>query len=282
MEDEHKKYWEPTQKRWTCGEFAIGYAPAMEDFSVNFVNPTDVICLYLTGFKATVNNHVGKMVNMEVNPGESSFSPIGVDQIVETRRTAEMLYVSCPFGFRDKFIEQINPSTKLDDANRPGILLPHQREISRLVFDFLASEGFGGKMKAEAIASLLMVDVFREVDRPADYSKNYGLGAYKLKLITSFIAEHTDEDLSIERLAKMADVSTFHFARMFKKDMGISPHQYVIQHRIARARQLLRDPGSSIADIAYQTGFSSQSHLTDTFQKVVGVTPAKYRRVILS
>jgi AraC family transcriptional regulator len=67
------------------------------------------------------------------------------------------------------------------------------------------------------------------------------------------------------------------FATQFKQVMGISPHQYVIQQRIEKAKQYLRSHKLSITEIALECGFANQSHLTKIFKEQTGITPKAYR-----
>src|SRR5262245_14903342 len=98
-----------------------------------------------------------------------------------------------------------------------------------------------------------------------------------LARLVQFIEEHLPERLSIPDLALEVGISPFHFVRLFKQATGLTPHQYVVSRRVERARQLLADEVLSIAAIALDTGFASQSHLTEVFRRETGVTPAVYR-----
>ncbi|WP_422394017.1 helix-turn-helix transcriptional regulator [Pontivivens ytuae] len=71
------------------------------------------------------------------------------------------------------------------------------------------------------------------------------------------------------------------FRRTFRSSTGYSPYAFVISRRLDRAQELLHEPERSIAEVAMMTGFSSQSHMTDTFRRVLDITPAEYRRRIV-
>ena len=72
-------------------------------------------------------------------------------------------------------------------------------------------------------------------------------------------------------------MSQFHFARAFKAAVGESPHRYIMQRRIERAKVMLSVTRMSVAEISYQTGFSNQSHFTVQFRKAIGMTPKQFR-----
>jgi AraC family transcriptional regulator len=98
-----------------------------------------------------------------------------------------------------------------------------------------------------------------------------------LTRVIVFIEEHLVERFTLRELALEAGVSPFHFVRIFKQKTGLTPHQYVMSRRVARAQRLLEDGELPIATIAAETGFASQSHLTELFRREVGVTPRAYR-----
>lgn len=104
----------------------------------------------------------------------------------------------------------------------------------------------------------------------------------KMKRLVDFIEENLDRDLSLEAMAVEAEIGPLYLPRAFKTDVGQSPHQYVLRRRIQKARDLLTTTDSPIADIALAAGFSSQSHLSNWFRRLVGVSPATYRRQVVS
>ena len=85
-------------------------------------------------------------------------------------------------------------------------------------------------------------------------------------------------DLSLKALANESGYSRVHFVRMFRAATGYSPHSYLLNLRLERARELLKNQSMSLIDIALDCGFSSHSHMSRLFHKSVGVTPSAYRR----
>lgn len=100
----------------------------------------------------------------------------------------------------------------------------------------------------------------------------------KMRRLIEFVEENLDRDLSLEAMAREVGISPFYLPRAFKSATGQAPHQYVVARRIERARELLRDTDLPIVDVALSSGFSSQSHLSNWFVRIVGVSPAAYRK----
>ena len=103
------------------------------------------------------------------------------------------------------------------------------------------------------------------------------LSARQLARTTEHIGKNLAEPLTIERLAAVANMSPFHFARCFKQTTGMTPHQFVIRERVGRARKMLASTDLAIGDIALSLGFASQSHFADVYRKITGRTPRRDR-----
>ncbi|WP_256478965.1 helix-turn-helix transcriptional regulator [Chroococcidiopsis sp. CCMEE 29] len=83
--------------------------------------------------------------------------------------------------------------------------------------------------------------------------------------------------MKLAHLAKLVGMSQYYFCHLFKRSMGVTPYQYVLQQRIERSKQLLKQNELSIAEIALMCGFKNQSHLTTFFRKLTGITPKVFR-----
>lgn len=93
--------------------------------------------------------------------------------------------------------------------------------------------------------------------------------------VRDFLEAHYSSHITLDRLAREVSLSPFHLARLFRRRVGIPPHKYLESVRIRHAERLLA-AGAPIADVAYRTGFSSQSHLNRTFKRTIGTTPGLY------
>jgi AraC family transcriptional regulator len=105
-----------------------------------------------------------------------------------------------------------------------------------------------------------------------------GLSPAALRRVEVYVEAGLDGPLPLAALAARAGVSVFHFARAFRVSTGLTPRAFVEARRIARARQLIAGSTQSLAAIAVDTGFGTQSRLTTAFKRATGFTPAAYRR----
>jgi len=103
----------------------------------------------------------------------------------------------------------------------------------------------------------------------------------RVETARAFMCEHLSSDLTIARIAEISGISPAHFARSFKAATGLSPHRYLLNLRIERARELLATD-MPIARIALEVGFTDQSHLNRVFTPIVACTPGEYRRGLIS
>ena len=143
----------------------------------------------------------------------------------------------------------------------------------------LESEGLSGRLYAESLANVLAVHLLRHYSISTSRSLTFtgGLSAKRLREVIEFISDNYTRDLKLAELAQVAGMSSFHFAREFKRTTGTTPHQYLIKFRVERAKALLARRDLPLIEVGLQTGFSHQSHFTRLFRRVTGLTPNAYR-----
>lgn len=112
----------------------------------------------------------------------------------------------------------------------------------------------------------------------APRTRDGGLPPDVMRSALQYVNDNLDSKLSWAQIAAAVGLSAFTFGRSFKLASGVTPHQYVIHCRVARAMKLLERAEPSIAEIALEVGCSCQSHLTTVFRKHTGTTPGAFRR----
>jgi AraC family transcriptional regulator len=141
-----------------------------------------------------------------------------------------------------------------------------------------------GKLYTDSLIQTLTLHLLKNYSNAATIQENLhgGLSGYKLRRVREFIDANLEEDLSLAELAEVADLSQFHFARAFRKSIGQTPQQYLMQQRIERAKQLLSKDDLPIVEISLRTGFKNQSHFTTLFRKFTKSTPKLWREMKLA
>jgi len=104
-----------------------------------------------------------------------------------------------------------------------------------------------------------------------------GLPPRVLRRLREHIDANIEQRISVEALAKLANLSLWHFVRAFKKSEGLTPHNYLIRRRVERTLELLSGTELSLSEIALTAGFADHSHLTRRFRQHVGMSPREYR-----
>jgi AraC family transcriptional regulator len=137
------------------------------------------------------------------------------------------------------------------------------------------------RLYSESIAHTLMFHLIKNYTT-ADFREKVfagGLSGNKLRRVTDFINDNLEQDLTLTEIAQVAELSHFHFARAFRKTMGITPQQYITNRRIEKAKELLAKSNLPIVEVGFQTGFKNQSHFTTLFRKFTSLTPKLWREV---
>ncbi|MGL4622839.1 MAG: helix-turn-helix domain-containing protein [Chroococcidiopsis sp.] len=132
----------------------------------------------------------------------------------------------------------------------------------------------GVELERDSVLLLLLAQLI------ARYAGNLAIAPLKrsrpeVMRARDFLRDNYTQNISLEQLANITQLSRFHLCRVFSKEIGVPPHVYQMQLRIDRAKQLLNQ-GAKIAEVASQIGFYDQSHFGMYFRRFVGVTPSQY------
>jgi AraC family transcriptional regulator len=137
-----------------------------------------------------------------------------------------------------------------------------------------------GKLYADSLIQALAVRLVLLDGKPSSGSSAQvsPLPRRVLRRVKERIDAEPTGDLSLSMLAEVSGYSPRHFHRMFRAATGLTPYQYMLERRIGRAQELLEKRNLRLIDIAASCGFSSHSHMTTIFRKLIGMTPGEYRR----
>jgi len=129
----------------------------------------------------------------------------------------------------------------------------------------------------EQAMAVTLVNGYAVRHRPVQLYRG-GLGSARLRKIKELVGAKMEDDLSLDEMAQSVGLSTAHFARMFRKSTGETPHQFVLRQRLERAKAMLCVLDTRVLDVAIACGFKTQQHFAQVFRDVWGVSPTGYRQ----
>lgn len=221
----------------------------------------------------------GRLERRELNGDMIWIVPPGVPHVIHFDRRATLIHLYLTDTFFRSMVEDASDDTQ--SSLIPSLLVRDQFlvEIAKSLYRE-TKIGASNELFTQSVATLTATHLVRT------YSSRHshlpmcrgGLGPAREKKIRAYIMEHLSEELSLEELARTVEMSPNYLISLFRASMGMTPHRYVVQQRLERARQLLAQPGIALLEVANQCGFKDQSRFTTTFRRYLGVTPGQYRR----
>ena len=194
----------------------------------------------------------------------------------------------------------LSPAFLLDAAVRAGLTrgdalitfrsqaVSDDARLARLARDLaeeVSAAEAGTEIVVEALVGQITVALLRRYAniRRADELElsRVGIVDRRVRRAVELMHAHMDRELPLEELASAAYLSPFHFARLFKKVTGASPHAYLAALRIERAQKLLAASDASVTEIASRVGYGSPSHFTKAFRQSTGLTPRAFRDALV-
>jgi AraC family transcriptional regulator len=163
----------------------------------------------------------------------------------------------------------------IDYFGRDEILWP----ICLTCAELLAARVPGKSLRIAALTQLFAVHLVEKYTSTPAKTPIYrgGLPIHQLRKVEDYVAERLAEEIPIEALAELVELSSSHFAHVFKETTGMTPLQFVTRQRVTRAQQLIRETSRSLIDVGLEVGYNSPSHFAQVFRRVVGVTPTEFR-----
>jgi AraC family transcriptional regulator len=258
----------------------------------NNPQPNAEICVDVRGSGSVITRRLDGVADSTVSErGTIWLRPAGVQEgLIEMAEPVPAilhLYLPPRLFWSDNLGEGFD--TMAINSLRPegGFRDPLVSEMAYAIMFELEHETSAGKLLAETLALSL---VARLIQNHAGASPSglvttavgEGLDRRRLVRVLDYIEANLEGDLTVARLASVACLSEFYFARAFKAAVGESPHRHVSARRLERAKDLLSDADRALVDIALALRFSCQANFTRAFRRATGHTPAQYRRHLLA
>jgi AraC family transcriptional regulator len=167
---------------------------------------------------------------------------------------------------------ELRPSRKFVDARLSAIVAAVHAEM---IAGFPSGRLFLDSVEQAMAIALVNGHAVRH--RPVQISRR-GIGPARLRRIRELVQAKMEDELSLDEMAESVGLSTAHFARMFRKSTGETPHQFVLRQRLERAKAMLRAPDARVLDVAVACGFKTQQHFAQVFRYFCGISPTEYRQ----
>jgi AraC-like DNA-binding protein len=206
----------------------------------------------------------------------ATFTPQGADSCITFGASAKSTNLIFPRGFlADRLVGQPHGSLApllFSDDDRLARLV-------RLLEAEIVTPGFASQLLVDGITRAIATLLVRlDPAAIAAGTERIHLASWKLRRVIDYIEANIDHDIGLVDIAKIADLSPFHFSRVFKLATGQTPYGFVMDKRLKRSRALLAESNIPLAELALACGFANQSHFTAAFTKATGVAPGRFRR----
>jgi len=204
--------------------------------------------------------------------GSAGIHPGDADRL---RRYDSLVPMFSSFAADSKTLESVRRLSV--DALRDAVI-----ELIHAVNSMLNEELESAVGSVQRSAALLHVNTrlpeFTAITRIASPIARGGLAPWQARIVKTHIDTHLDDNLRTKELARLVQLSSFHFCRVFRVSFGHSPHAYVTRRRIERAQGLILTTSRTLGQIALDCGFADQAHFTKIFRRLCGESPGEWRR----
>ena len=235
--------------------------------------PANVLMFNLSPVQALRQAREGRSFVSDMLRGEMTLMPCGIPSEWSWNSTCDRLDVIVAADI-------FGDGSTLDAVDHFLFRDAEMEAICRHLYREVSLNDMADRLYIESLVIQLAVSVLRRHSRVSGASSiqpSGGLTRSQARRVLEYIETNLSQEVTLREMAGVVDLSPYHFARMFKRTMSTAPHRYVLERRVERAKAMLRTTGASLVEISLFTGFSDQSHFTNTFRRIVGATPTRFQ-----
>ena len=227
-----------------------------------------------------VSNGANHRLSYIKHPGALSLVPAGAAPVILAETEFDLVVCAWDSAWVSALDSELERRPEGELRLQVNFQDPAAQQLMRLLIAD-ANEGYTTeRLYTDYLSQALAVRMLflgRQTMPQTNYRSTSALPKHVLRRVIERMRSFSS-DLSLQALANESGYSRVHFVRMFKTATGYSPHNYLLNMKLERARELLKNPAMSLIDIALDCGFASHSHMSRLFHKNVGITPSAYRR----
>lgn len=184
-------------------------------------------------------------------------------------------------GVTNLHLPGCEPNCLIPNNLSPMLRSDNHFHIIESLFEFMISEALSGQDNAEQTCQFLLcslVSIILQIVAASNSYDNHESRSLGFR-IKQFIDENYTKDIKLKDISDNLFISPYYLAHVFKKEIGFSPVQYIINRRIGEAQTLLLQTNLSVAKIAKQVGYENANYFNILFKKTTGISPGKFRQI---
>jgi AraC family transcriptional regulator len=242
----------------------------------------DKVRLGLIGSDYSAKWHSAKgMLSIDVSAGSLSICEFNQPRRMEMRNPANVALVLLQNEILEQALHDNRRQPRVELQERHGLQDHNMRHLMEILL-YEKRQGFpSGAFFLDSIAAALASHLihYYSAGVPVIGKSVGGMAPSTLRRCIALMEARLEGDFRLGELAGEAGLSTSHFIRSFRQSTGKTPYQFLLDWRVQRAQSLMRDPRTSLTEVAKSSGFANQRHMARIFRSVTGMTPSAYRRL---
>ena len=284
--DKHRRPIQVSTFRWSSAETAwagfpveshvVGPRGELGEYGID-----DAILGLCVGGAGKLQVQYGKALRRITSlPGRFSLLGPGFEQKpVAWTGVREMLFVAIGAEQLEHLMGQDPALACLDVDPQYGVSDPHVVSLVLNMWDEIRAGCPTGRLYGETLSLALAAYLLKRYAHKTSPEGRFepALSPLQVRRVREYIRVNLACDVGLAEMAGQVSLSPHYFSMLFKRSLGVSPHHYVLRERIQEAQQLIAARRMSISEVAVSLGFSDQSHFSQAFRKMTGVTPRRYQ-----